>query len=493
MRAPLDVKSAWIGFGLSGLFFYPLASALSGDPYYLQWQPSHGSSALAALMLLAVAVAVVLRPVLMRGSRAATVTLALVALLPLVSLGAGVSRQLPFGETLRRLWELPIARYGLVAVAAGALIAALVVWPLVIRRGLERLLQILTPIAVVVTIGLARSMFEPATPIATRASSPVPDGSLCPSVVALLFDEFSFSYLYEGSEIRPEFPNLRRFGAQAIHYQAVRSPGPETINSLPGYLAGRTYDAVVADRRSLLALQQGQYSVLDVTRPEALLPTARRTGLSPDVIGYYIAYCSLVGATADSCRSFSLYNRATLRSSGSMLEALIDPVLTTVILWPRQFPLGILKGWAFGRHQRAMLDATLHELAQPREPGAATFQFVHFSVPHLPFVFTERGFEPTWDPFRQSPDSAYVRQLHHADRVFGEIVDRMTREGRFADTTVAFLSDHGFRGGGKETDVRRVPFLVKRAGQTERRDVTTPIAGEQLLRNLVASCNRTEF
>lgn len=339
-----------------------------------------------------------------------------------------------------------------------------------------------------VTLTLARSVFGPTTPITTQGATPVTGSSGCASVLALLFDEFSYAYLYEGSEIRPDLPNLRRFGARATHYHAVRSPGPETIDAIPGYLAGRTFDAVVAHRQVLLALNHGQHSVLDVTQPDALLPTARRTGLSPEVIGYYIADCSLVGSTADMCRSFSFYNRATLQQSGSAFDALFDPVLTTVILWPRQFPLGILKGWAFGRHQRAIVDATLRELARPREPGAR-FQFVHVSIPHLPFVFTKRGFEPPRDPFVQRPDSAYANQLRYADRVFGEIVDRMTREESFADTTIAFFSDHGFRGGGRETDVRHVPFLVERAGQVERRDVTTPIAGEQLLKDLVASCN----
>lgn len=485
MRLPLDIKSAWLGFGLSGVFFYPLASALSGDPYYLQWQPSHGWWALAALLMLAVAFGVALRPVLRRQGRTATIALGLLALLPLLSLGAGISRQLPIGDALRRLWEFPLARYGLVAVVAGAGAVAFVGWPLAVRRGLERFLQILSPITIVVFVALARSVFEPATPIDTR-TPPVAARDDCDSVVALLFDEFSFEYLYDGRVIRPEFPSLHAFGEQATHYLAVRSPGPETITAVPGYLTGQTFEAVFADRRSLLAVREGAYSVVDVAKPDGLLPTARRAGLSPEVIGYYISYCALTGSTADACRSFSFYNRATLGQSESALDALLDPVLTTVILWPRQFPLGILKGWAFGRQQRAMVDATLREIARPRDSKAALFRFVHFSIPHLPFVFGDHGFAPGWDPLVQRPDDAYVGQLHYADRVFGGIVERLQREALWARTTVVFFSDHGFRGGGREHDVRHVPFLVKQAGQTGRRDVTTPLAGESLLREVAA-------
>ena len=33
------LRSAWMGVALAGLFFYPLASVLQGNSYYLQWQP----------------------------------------------------------------------------------------------------------------------------------------------------------------------------------------------------------------------------------------------------------------------------------------------------------------------------------------------------------------------------------------------------------------------------------------------------------------------
>lgn len=492
MTWSLAARSGWLGFALAGLFFYPLASVLDGDPYYLQWQPTHGWFALAALALLTIVFGAALSATLPRGGRLATLMVGGIALIPLLSLGAGVSRQVPFAAALPGLWDRSFVRYGVVAGVVGIVTVVFVLRPRLFRRRLEQALFVLSPIALVVTVALVRSLFQPATPIATRTTPSTNGPSHCRSVLALLFDEFSFAYLYDGAAIRADFPRLRGFGEAATHYVAVRSPGGDTMHAVPAFLAGHAFETVAPSRTALYTVSDGDYQVVDVTTPEGLLPTARRAGLSPEVIGYYFAYCSLVKSAADACRSFSFYNHATTRPSVSGASALVDPILTTVVLWPRQFPLGILKGWAFGRHQRDIVEATVRELAHPIEPGVATFRFVHFSVPHLPFVFTDRGFNPPRDPLEQQPDSAYVHQLRYVDRLFGEILDRMQRDGTFDATTVVFFADHGFRGGGKETDVRHVPFLVKRAGQHERRDITGPVAGEQLLHDVVASACRQD-
>jgi arylsulfatase A-like enzyme len=61
----------------------------------------------------------------------------------------------------------------------------------------------------------------------------------------------------------------------------------------------------------------------------------------------------------------------------------------------------------------------------------------------------------------------------------------MQQDGSFDRTTVVVFSDHGFRSGGRETNSRHVPFLVKRPGQASREDVADARAGEQLLMQVV--------
>ncbi|MGE3512773.1 MAG: hypothetical protein AB7N65_28250, partial [Vicinamibacterales bacterium] len=350
-------RASWLGFTFAALFFYPLAAALDGDPYYLQWQPSHSVEALSALAVLAAVLGGALRVLLPQRQRWATVTLAVLALVPLASLGAGASRQVPFSGELRLAWESPFWRYGVTFVAAALPMAGLTWWPGASRRVLEWSLLVLSPVSLVVVVALVRPAFQPAVRIAVErppAASPV---SGCPSVLALLFDELSFSYLFDedrGAGIRPEFPHFQSFATDATTYLAVRSPGGSTMTAIPGYLTGQSFDQVHPNRRTLRYVRGGAQGPIRVSDAEGLLHTARQAGLSPEILGYYFAYCDLVGSAVDRCRSFSFYNVSTL----NLRFSLIDPVLTTVILWPRQFPLGLLKHRAFGWYQSALVAAT---------------------------------------------------------------------------------------------------------------------------------------
>ena len=125
---------------------------------------------------------------------------------------------------------------------------------------------------------------------------------------------------------------------------------------------------------------------------------------------------------------------------------------------------------------------------RPLPAGRPVFRFVHFSIPHLPFVFDADGYNPPFNPLRARPDTAYVAQIHYVDRLVGELLAKLQAPGSLDRTTVVLFADHGFRSGGQEQNSRHVPFMVRKAGQTSRVDVTEDEPGEQLLRSLVQTC-----
>jgi hypothetical protein len=308
----------------------------------------------------------------------------------------------------------------------------------------------------------------------------------CPNVLALLFDELSFTYLHDGDEVRPEFPALRRLSSQSVNYLNARAPAAETLVSLPGYLAARHVESVRVDGMRLLEVTAtGTPVAYDVSGADSLSSAARGAGYRTEMAGYYLPYCHLLGELADTCRSLSFYNASTADESFSPLH----PLMTTLIMWPRQFPFGLVKNLAFAPLQRRLV-ATLAEFARrPFPPGRPVFRFVHFSVPHLPFVFTADGYHPPFNPLRTSPDDGYVQQLHYVDRLVGDIVSDMERAGTFDGAVVVVLADHGFRFGGGERDPLHIPFIVKQPRQSTRADVREVRRGELLLREVVrGSC-----
>ena len=471
----------WLGFALAAIFFYPLAAALDADPYYLQWQSPHSTEALIAVAIGALLTAPLIFLLVDRTDRRGAIGLGAVALIPLLSLGAGLSRQLPVDDALRQAWEVAPIRYGIPALVAALLVAMLGFRPRQAAAGLRRLLLILSPIALVVVIAIVRAGGR--TPVPVEWFEAPHGAGQCPSIVALLFDELSFAYLYEGNDVRPEYPAFAAFARGATNYLNVRSPGDETKVSVPGYLAGREFDNVRVEGARLEWERGGERAVFDARASDGLFATARANGYNSEIAGYYFPYCDLLRDLVTVCRSFSFYNVSTADRSFSPFHS----VMTTLILWPRQFPLGLLKNVPFAWLQRETVDRTVAIASRPLF-GPPVFRFVHFSIPHLPFVFTRDGYDPPFNPLQQQPDTAYVNQIAYADRVFGEIVQAFKQEGQFDATTFVLFSDHGFRGGGQETNSRHVPFIVKAAAQSQRTQIDTPMGGEQLLRELVAGC-----
>jgi hypothetical protein len=381
-----------------------------------------------------------------------------------------VARQLPFDDALRAMGESRAVGFVVAAILVTALAAGVVVWPGHLLRGLRFLLVLVSPVSLVVAQAVFTSSRQASAVVTVeseRAGGPAaPTG--CSPVLAVLFDELSFSYLYENDRVRPEFKATAAIAAQATNYLAVAAPGPETLVSMPSFLAARHLRNIRIEGNGIFEMTDaGSLVPFTAGRPEALFPTARRLGFRTEMAGYYLPYCELLDGLADSCRSLSFYNASLVDDRFSVT----DPILTTLILWPRQFPFGLLKNPAFAALQRGLVEQTTAFAVKPMQAGRPVFRFVHFSIPHLPFVFDEDGYDPPFDPLRTSPDTAYARQLRYVDALFGRLTERMRAEGTYDTTTIVLLADHGFRFGGAERNPLQIPFIVKKAQQKDRVDV----------------------
>lgn len=482
--------SVWLGFALTALFFYPLAAALDADIYYLQWQRADLVETVVALFVLAAAAAATVFALWPHSSRWATIGLIALAALPLASFAAGLARQMPYDDEVRLAWQSRSLRYGAPAVLAALATLAFVLWPRGFNQWLRRLLIGLSPVSLVVVGSLAVSALQPPLTVTVdggTAASGATAPAGCAPVLALLFDELSFSYLYaEDGQVRGEFPEIRRLASTATNYLAVSAPAGETLTALPSFLASRHLNEIRVEHTAMFERDSDGFQPFSATEPEGLFATARRLGFRTEMAGHYHAYCELLGEFVDACRSFSFYNLSTADEGFSPA----DPILTTFVLWPRQFPFGLLKNPPFARLQRRLVEETAAFARRPMVAGRPVFRFVHFSVPHFPYVFDADGYDPPFDPLRTSPDTDYVDQLQFVDNLVGELARHLRGEGTYDGATVALLADHGFRFGGRELDPLKIPFIAKMAGQTERVDVTTPVAGEVLLKHVLQrSCS----
>jgi hypothetical protein len=479
--------SAWLGFALAALFLYPLAVALDSDIFYMQWQARDTAETVAAVVLLSVLFGALVFALWRRPGRRATVALGLVALFPIASFIAGLVRQLPFEDALIAAGNSRALVFSVAAVTVAAITFTLLRWPDIFGRWLRRGLLAMSFVSIVVvqTFVTAASYAAPVVERHAHGARIAPVSG-CGPILALLFDELSFAYLYGDGDVRDEYPALRRLSETATNHLAVRAPADETLLALPAYLAGRSVHQVRVDDMQLMELEGDSRPTAFRPAAEAgLFATARRLGYRTEMAGYYLPYCSLLGDLVDECQSLSFYNASGVVEGFSPL----NPIMTTLIMWPRQFPFGLVKNPPFARLQRGLVEELSAFARRPVGGDQPVFRFVHFSVPHLPFVFDENGYNPPLNPLRTSPDDAYRRQLRYVDRLVNEVATGLEREGAFDRATLVVLADHGFRFGGAERDKLHIPFIVKRPGQTERADVMQSEQGELLLTQVVAgSC-----
>ena len=484
------VVAAWLGFALAGLFFYSLAVALDTDIYYLQWQSGDLVEAAVALVVLALGFAAAIYVLWPRADRTALIALLLVSAIPLASFAAGIARQLPFEDALITLSGHRALRWGMPAACAALAAAGIVFWPRAFLRGLRLVLILVSPVSLVVAESLIASATQTGAVVSltNERSGVATESGDCNPVLAVLFDELSFSYLYADGRVRPDYPGIGAMASQATNYLSVTAPGPETLVSMPSFLASRHLRNIRVEGNGIFEMgEDGHLLPFTAGRPEALFPTARTLGFSTEMAGYYLPYCDMLDGLLDACESFSFYNMSSVDRGFSVA----DPLLTTLILWPRQVPFGLLKNPPFARLQRGLVENTTAFAMRPMHASKPVFRFVHFSVPHFPFAFDVDGFNPPFDPLRSSPDDAYRRQVRYVDSLFGRLVEHLRTEGTYDETTVVVLADHGFRFGGAERNPLQIPFIVKQARQRDREDVTTPMAGEQLLKQVLEnSCRR---
>ena len=266
----------------------------------------------------------------------------------------------------------------------------------------------------------------------------------------------------------------------------MAAPGRETLDALPSFLAGRRVREIEVSPDGLLErVEDGGLVPFEATAAEGLFGTARRLGFRTEMAGYYLAYCEMLDGSVDACRSRSFYNVSSPADFSP-----IDPFQTTLVLWPRQLPFGLLKNAPFAWHQREMVEDLTAFARRPVPARPAVFRFVHFSVPHLPFVFDADGYDPPFDPLRTEPDGAYARQVQYVDRLVGDLVGELRRAGAYERAAIVVLADHGYRFGGRERDPLRIPFIVKMSGQLERADVASEERGEELLVRVIEQACR---
>jgi len=318
-----------------------------------------------------------------------------------------------------------------------------------------------------------------------------PKGQAKP-VFVFVFDEWSFVRSAPGGEFRANLPHLRELADHSLFFRSARSPGDDTYRSLPLLIYGdhplenlpRVFNKVGKHGREYVTSSQTPEPV------ESIFQVARGAGYNTALIGFYLPYESMFRDSVDFGRGYSFYPVTSSLWRRMLLDALeamryeTDPISRHLfrVLYAQAFTQSWLR-----LHER--MGSGIEEAVAKMPMNTLTF--VHYPLPHAPFIWNEDGSfrcvcAICWARPNAETDGAwgteeeYLRQLVYFDRVVGDLMNRLKREGKYDDALVILTSDHSWRFDPDTklaTQARRwVPLIVKLPGQTRGCVVDTPFA-----------------
>lgn len=403
----------------------------------------------------------------------ARVALLVLSALPIAAVGMIVVSYFP---AIARPLERFTGSQTKVSIAVGFLIALAALVPL--RRLATRVsvatLLILSPFVPV-------TFLQAAWRIATWNDARFAGGTLAPPqrvtqpvhrVVWVVFDEWdqSVTFAYRRPDLR--LPEIERLRSAALFATDAYPPAAETARSMPALTSGRLVQrAVEVDSNTLAVTFAGDDRPMPWSAAPSVFAKVRELGMNAGVVGFTHPYCRVLNRDLTSCfwEQLRLPSYSMGEGFGEILFNQNRGHLETQFrsIWGQS-----LSAAAHGRSYELVLGQARRAVADP----SLQLVLVHFPVPHPPYFYNRlTGKYDYRRPFllgALSPSQeGYWHALALVDRTVGELRQGMDSAGLWDTTSVLLTSDHHLRNSGLLTGLssedRRVPFLLRLAGQSK--------------------------
>ena len=327
-----------------------------------------------------------------------------------------------------------------------------------------------------------------------------------PPIVLIVFDEFPTNSLLDGDRAidRDHFPHLARLADNATWYRNASTVSSQTLYAVPALVTGRyplQPNAVPTLRfypDNLFTMLSGSYRMTVFGRFLQLCPSSMcaydldvRDSLRDLASDLGIAYLHIVAPPA--------------------LEARLPPIVGDWRGFARDRQFRTAGGERERNERLAEFDRFLETITPDR---SGRLYFLHTMMPHMPYRYVPSGRRyqaPSYQGRREGGERLFRRsdpwlpvvlqqrhllQVGAADRMVGDLVERLRDQGIYDESLIILTADHGttFRHGSRRrnvsdetvADVLLVPLIVKLPHQTagavsdrnvETVDVVPTIAG----------------
>lgn len=295
---------------------------------------------------------------------------------------------------------------------------------------------------------------RPPEPMETRNLSVEPGYIARHRVFWLIFDEFDYRWAFLNPSKSLNLIELERLRKTAFFAENAYPPAGDTLHSLPSYIMGKPVTKAVPSEDGKLMLGfDKEDKILRFGEGPNLFSKAKEAGFNTHLIGFYHAYCSVLGDALGGCyQCMPDHPRTVFENIMGHLRAPLNTIHSTSCYTP--------------------LKQRLFKLIGDRRIDLV---FAHLPVPHLPGIYDR--FKGRFAFHLQTPAEGYLNNLALTDITIGEVRKEMEAAGIWEQSSLLITSDHWQRNP-KATDGKsdhRIPFLVKLPEQQKSVAYSTPM------------------
>jgi len=353
-------------------------------------------------------------------------------------------------------------------------------YPFRCKSFLKSFLLIISP---VVGVFLFRTLFFSPIPVMVGTLSSVsPSKSSSPPVLFILFDEWSYDRTFINRNPKAIFTTLQSLVSTAIVFHQALSPGIRTIESVPILLGDPVFQK--AKSQSPLIIKN------------SLFRQAKERGWENVIVGSYLPYPLWFGNDIQFGLQAPDYKNPRPTFIESVQSHLALGLLHPLSYWKIPFGQAYYNHVNLRNQKRRV--AYVHKWAKKsvKRSGNKTFTFVHYSLPHDPFLSVNTI------KFPSNPIQGYEGNILYADRLLQDLIQSLKEQEIWDKSLVIVTSDHGWKTDPSlqnftqlealNKQLRHVPLMVKMPFQNTRIDVDSPYDLVRL-KTLLSLIFKTDF
>lgn len=270
-----------------------------------------------------------------------------------------------------------------------------------------------------------------------------------PKVLCLIYDELDYRIPFVDRPQSLKMPVFDKLLGQALTTNNAYSPSHETITSLPSIIDGKLVSEVnIADPETLEIKYRNNKAFINWGSQPNLFTKARQLKVNTAFVGEYMPYSRLIGKDLTFCDWYQYYPRYT--DSGS-ITANIYQQLKMLLTGPARL---------YMQRKETYYDIQNLTIKLVSDPKFGLVM-IHNPIPHHPHFYQMSW----WDKRSRRSPEGYINALKLVDLSLGEISQVMEEQGTWDKTTVIISADHGLRRRFDGQNDKRVPFILKLAGQ----------------------------